>query len=185
MVIGVLIEILEGILVNMTHITKASANEIAKTKFRKRTKGKKLKDLSDGSYWQRKFWDAGKTLPICVNMGCDNVVTVREWKQLPSIKGECTRCINARKKGLEILGVKIHKKDFCENIDSHLGFKCLVKEPKVWLQFLESLDLDHVDGNHFHNNPKNVKTYCCICHGRKSLKEGDTNANKPSGRKSD
>ena len=169
----------------MTHITKALANKIAKQRFCKSILGKKLKGLSSGKRWQRNFWNAGKKLPICVNRGCDNVVTVREWKPLPSVKSECTRCINARKKGKEIPGVKIHKKDFCENIDGHLGFKCPVKKPKVWLQFLESLDLDHVDGNHFHNNPKNVKTYCKICHGRKSLKEGDTNANKPSGRKSD
>ena len=80
--------------------------------------------------------------------------------------------------------VTIHKKDFCENNDAHLGFSCPVKT-NLWNNFLESLDLDHIDGDHINNNPKNVRTYCKLCHSRKSKETGDWDSNKPSRRNID
>ena len=127
-----------------------------------------------------RFYAEGNQLPKCCHIGCNNDVAVREWKYW-SFKSECSRCINARKKGLKIPGVKIHKKDFCENKDGHLGFLCPVKT-NLWKDFLESLDLDHLDGDHMNNNPNNVKTYCKLCHNRKSKDTGDWNSNKPSRR---
>ena len=44
-------------------------------------------------------------------------------------------------------------------------------------------DLDHLDGDHHNNTPSNVKTYCKLCHGRKSLINGDCNSNKASTRR--
>ena len=133
-----------------------------------------------GAIAQKKFYDGGGLLPSCVNDGCINAVTVREWKNF-SMKSECGRCERSRKSGELIPNVKIHKKTFCANKDGHLGFKCPVKISQ-WKDYLESLDLDHKDGDHMNNTPSNVETYCKLCHNRKSKEEGDWNSNKPSGR---
>ena len=127
-----------------------------------------------------KFFSEGNDLPDCVNDGCYNKVTVREWKYW-SFKSECSRCTNARKKGKIIPGITIHKKDYCENHDGQLGFSCPVPRDG-WIGFQNSLDLDHLDGNHYNNVPGNVKTFCKLCHGRKSLENGDCNSNKESSR---
>jgi hypothetical protein len=143
---------------------------------------------------KEKFFSEGNQLPICVNDGCDKNVLVREWKNW-SFKSECSRCTTARKekrynerdgmkyityRGKEI-GVTIHKKTYCENIDEKLGFVCPVPRDG-WVGFQNSLDLDHLDGNHYNNVPGNVKTFCKLCHGRKSLENGDCNSNKSSAR---
>ena len=142
-----------------------------------------------------KYLAEGNIIPTCINEGCDNHVQVREWKYW-SFKSECSSCAAARKenryilreghkhivdrKGKEI-GVIIHKKDYCENHDGHLGFSCPVPHDG-WIGFQNSLDLDHLDGDHNNNVPSNVKTYCKLCHGRKSLENGDCNSNKSSAR---
>jgi hypothetical protein len=130
---------------------------------------------------KEKFFAEGHTLPTCVNDGCNNNVQVREWKYW-SFKSECSTCATARKKGKTVAGVTQHKKDYCENHDGHLGWGCPVPKEQ-WKGFENSLDLDHLDGDHHNNNPENVKTYCKLCHGRKSLENGDCNSNKSSSRK--
>ena len=130
---------------------------------------------------KEKFFAEGHTLPTCVNDGCNNNVQVREWKYW-SFKSECSTCATARKKGRTVAGVTRHKKPHCENYDGHLGFGCPVPR-QGWGGFLNSLDLDHLDGNHYNNTPENVKTYCKLCHGRKSLENGDCHSNKSSSRK--
>lgn len=127
-----------------------------------------------------KYFDEGHSLPTCINEGCDNNVQVREWKYW-SFKSECSSCATARKKGITRPGVTQHKKDYCENHDGHLGFSCPVPRDG-WIGFQNSLDLDHIDGDHNNNVPSNVKTYCKLCHGRKSLENGDCNSNKSSAR---
>jgi hypothetical protein len=127
-----------------------------------------------------KFFAEGHELPTCVNCGCNNKVLVREWKYW-SFKSECSRCTSARKKRKTIQGVTIHKKNYCENVDGQLGFACPVPHDG-WIGFQSSLDLDHLDGNHYNNIPTNVKTFCKLCHGRKSLDNGDCNSNKKSSR---
>ena len=47
-----------------------------------------------------------------------------------------------------------------------------------WIGFHSSLDLDHLDKNHYNNIPDNVKTLCKLCDGRKSLDNEDYNSNK-------
>ena len=129
---------------------------------------------------KKKFLEAGNKIPKCVNEGCDNEVAVREWKYL-SFKSECSRCMNARKRGIKIEGVIIHKKDYCENVDGHLGFECPVSKEE-WVNYPMALDLDHIDGDHYNNSPANVKTYCKLCHMRKGHNDGDYNSKKGSGR---
>ena len=130
---------------------------------------------------KEKFFAEGHTLPTCVNDGCNNNVQVREWKYW-SFKSECSSCATARKKGVDRPGVVKHKKNYCENHDGHLGWPCPVLKDG-WIGFENSIDLDHLYGYHHNNTPSNVKTYCKLCHGRKSLINGDCNSNKASTRR--
>ena len=132
------------------------------------------------SEMKENFFAEGNELPECVNYGCNRDVLVREWKYW-SFKSECSRCTSARKKGKKLDGIIIHKKDYCENYDGELGFVCPV-DRACWIEFRNSLDLDHLDGDHHNNIPDNVKTYCKLCHGKKSLENGDCNSHKGSSR---
>jgi hypothetical protein len=131
---------------------------------------------------KQKFYDAGHKLPKCINPGCNNDVAVRDWSNW-SFKTECSRCQSARKKGIMLEGITIHKKSYCENIDGHLGFTCPVPNIESWRGFeIGCLDLDHVDGNHSNNSTDNVRTYCKLCHNRKSIESGDCSNKKESAR---
>ena len=130
---------------------------------------------------QLDFWESDQTIPTCVNHGCDNLIQTRNWGNV-SQKSECNRCMADRKAGKTRKGVTTLKKRFCENIDSHWGFKCPFL-PDVWPDFQPGLHLDHIDGDHYNNHPNNVETLCCVCHARKSNEKGDVNSNKPAGRK--
>lgn len=132
---------------------------------------------------KEKFYRLGYKLPKCVNKGCNNDVAVRNWGNW-SFKSECSSCQNMRKKNIIKEGIEIHKKKYCENIDGHLGFRCPVRKEE-WKYFQFSLDLDHIDGNHMNNNPSNIKTYCKLCHQRKSLESKDWSSKKSSARKFD
>lgn len=131
---------------------------------------------------KEKFFERGFELPNCVNDGCNNKVAVRNWSNW-SFKTECSRCQNDRKKGTTRDGIIIHKKKYCENIDGHLGFKCPVPTIESWEGFeIGCLDLDHLDGDHNNNNKENVRTYCKLCHNRKSIEQGDCSNKKESAR---
>lgn len=64
---------------------------------------------------------------------------------------------------------KIHRKTYCENIDSRLGYKCTttIVDPE-W-----QLDADHIDGNPTNNDAKNIQTLCKCCHAIKTRDEKD------------
>lgn len=61
-----------------------------------------------------KWIEKGNTIPICINEGCDNNVAIRHWSAQgdPSLKTECSRCADARKKNKNIHGITFHKKIF-------------------------------------------------------------------------
>ncbi len=133
-----------------------------------------------------KFLAEGRELPECVNIGCTRKVQVREWSTW-SFKTECGTCYKARKTGVmgpAMKGITIHKKEYRENSDGHLGWTCPVP-PILWkeLGLLGALDLEHTDGNHDNNDPDNVKTICKLCHSKKSSIEGDCNSTKSTARK--
>lgn len=131
---------------------------------------------------KNKFYERGYTLPKCVNLGCDNDVAVRNWSNW-SFKSECSRCQSDRKNNIIREGITIHKKKYCENVDGHLGFKCPVPNKESWEGFeIGCLDLDHLDGNHDNNTVENVKTYCKLCHAKKSIESGDCSNKKKSAR---
>ena len=68
-----------------------------------------------------------------------------------------------------------HRKDYCENVDGRLGYKCTTTV--VWDG---QLDTDHINGNPRDNRPENLQTLCKCCHSYKTWKFGDA---KTPGRK--
>ena len=67
---------------------------------------------------------------------------------------------------------KIHRKDYCENIDGRLGFKCTTTIIDTSYQ----LEVDHLDEDHNNNNKENLQTLCACCHRMKTkyYRENDT-----------
>jgi 5-methylcytosine-specific restriction endonuclease McrA len=121
-----------------------------------------------------RFPDEGSTFrPKCINQGCHNpvalfrgIVSDPKGRELRTVCSECHKASY----GLKSLrkGIISHKKTYCENHDSHLGFECtsIIHFPGV-------LELDHIDGNHLNNIPENVRTLCKICHSFKSYLNND------------
>ena len=59
----------------------------------------------------------------------------------------------------------VHKKDFCE----HCGFKP---------EHISQLDVDHINGDRWDNEPNNLQTLCANCHRLKTHLSGDSNSGK-------
>jgi len=68
-----------------------------------------------------------------------------------------------------------HRKEYCENRDGRLGFKCNYK-----IRFSGQLQVDHINGKPIDDRPKNLQTLCANCHIFKTFNKGD---NKTHGRK--
>ena len=52
-----------------------------------------------------------------------------------------------------------HRKEYCENKDGRLGFKCRYK-----ILHTGQLQVDHINGNPEDNKIKNLQTLCANCH---------------------
>ena len=131
-----------------------------------------------------KWKNSGKSIPICVNVGCEREVAIRDWKVsgIPSVRSECSRCATKRKNGQRIPGVTFHKKNYCENRDKQLGFLCPLDPERYHELPGDVYDMDHIDGDHFNNDPKNLQTLCKVCHAMKGKASGDFNSQKESSR---
>lgn len=60
------------------------------------------------------------------------------------------------------------RKDYCENIDSRLGYPCTTT-----IMIMAQLEVDHMDGNPYNNDPSNLQTLCGCCHKYKSMVNRD------------
>lgn len=58
-----------------------------------------------------------------------------------------------------------HRKDFCENIDGRLGYKCGCPIHNVAWQ----LTVDHIDGDKKNHAIENLQTLCWNCHRYKTM----------------
>lgn len=56
-----------------------------------------------------------------------------------------------------------YRKDYCEQCD----FKPV---------HISQLDVDHIDGDRFNNDPANLQTLCANCHRLKTHLAGDSNS---------
>lgn len=143
-----------------------------------------MSSISKSKEYREKWIQIGKSIPICINNGCHREVAIRHWSAQgdPSIKTECSSCSNARVKGKMIEGITFHKKNYCENKDKILGFKCAMDESRYAEFPSDVYDMDHVDGNHHNNTLENLITICKVCHARKGKESGDFNSQKQSSR---
>jgi len=74
-----------------------------------------------------------------------------------------------------------YRKDYCENIDGRLGFKCTTTTPPQELieKVIDSgyyeghLQVDHIDGVPSNNDPDNLQTLCACCHNFKTAMNKD------------
>ena len=69
-----------------------------------------------------------------------------------------------------------YRKDYCQNIDNRLGFKCTTN-----IFWSGMLDVDHRNGDPTDNRPRNLQTLCKCCHAYKTHKNKDA---RTPGRKS-
>ena len=61
-------------------------------------------------------------------------------------------------------------KTSCDNKDGHLGFPCATEGKELPSCMF---DLDHIDGDYYHNVAENLQTLDKCCHAEKSKREGD------------
>lgn len=61
-----------------------------------------------------------------------------------------------------------HRKNYCENVDGRLGYKCTATI--VWNG---QLDVDHIDGNPTNQAEHNLQTLCKNCHSYKTITNKD------------
>jgi hypothetical protein len=111
--------------------------------------------------------------PTCCNRNCDRLVHLINYSATGTPKyrpycGQCHLATMGKKPFKE--GVEPIKKTFCENSDSRLGFSCATNGETLHSCML---DLDHIDGDHYHNVEKNIQTLCKNCHSYKTKMNGD------------
>jgi hypothetical protein len=115
----------------------------------------------------------GKTIPECVNIGCDREAAIRDVKASGSISfhNMCGRCKRQHERGEPLDdGITNIRETVCGNSDGHLGWDCPVAyEEHDSYQFI----LDHIDGDHTNNDPENLHTLCRFCDAEKSKQAGD------------
>ena len=112
----------------------------------------------------------------------DNLCSMCRFKQTAKNKGLTEKEYRKKKlertaknKGITVQELRtdynnkyLGKKEYCENKDGRLGFKCTAK-----IIHRTMLQVDHIDGNPSNNDPSNKQTLCANCHRYKTFTEGD------------
>ena len=116
--------------------------------------------------------------PTCINHGCEKAVTYTHKDVMGNKRWRihCGHCQKASYgKHSHALGVTPYKAGRCTNVDSHLGFECVVDWSKVPAGAKGMSEVDHIDGNPSNNSPDNLDELCVICHKIKGQRNGDYN----------
>jgi len=103
-------------------------------------------------------------LPKCVVEGCNSVgqhTGVRRKDGSVVYRAQCDA--HHRLRYNMNGGYRLYKKDYCENIDGRLGFKCTTTVIDACM-----LDVDHIDHVHENNSEENLQTLCSCCHNYKT-----------------
>lgn len=123
--------------------------------------------------------------PSCQVEGCNNhAMIVKTVNGIPKFRrrndtgyvcGKHHKDLTAASKGITATEwtnswhpYRQHRKDYCENVDGRLGYKCTTTI--VWHG---QLDVDHKDGDPSNNEPDNLQTLCKCCHSYKGWREKD------------
>jgi len=114
--------------------------------------------------------DYNKDRPTCCIEGCNNPSIFKQWNKDRTKKYWGKYCGGHNQKFYNIgdWKYKKYRKDYCENIDGRLGFKCTSNI--IWEG---QLDADHIDGNHNNHSEENIQTLCKVCHSWKTWKNKD------------
>ena len=101
---------------------------------------------------------------VCSVCGYTRVKT--RDKNAPTVNGRW-RCREVWKRNHKKLlyPYTVHKKDYCE----HCDFKPV---------HISQLDVDHIDGDRWNNDPSNLQTLCANCHRLKTHLSNDSNSGK-------
>ena len=147
-----------------------------------------ISTLKDGSPNYRKWCSEHHNKRTAAKHGFKNMVEITAMRAGKTVS-QYTRSVlegTAKRKGFDTITEYLNskhpyryaRKDFCENKDGRLGFKC--KTGKMPNGFKGHLDVDHIDGNPANNAPENLQTLCSCCHDYKTWLSGDA---KTAGRK--
>ena len=127
--------------------------------------------------------------PICSVPGCGRTAQPSgksgeiRWRRpkwmkeaYPESDGYACAKHHSIKHGIGGWDYKIHRKDYCENVDGRLGFTCTtnIVDPE-W-----QLDADHINGDPSINTAENIQTLCKCCH---AIKTRDSRDYATAGRK--
>ncbi len=103
---------------------------------------------------------------ICEVKGCDkkgqhlgSYYKRGERKGQPRRRATCSEHHFTRY-GINGWDYRQYRKEYCENIDNRLGYKCTTTIIDVGYQ----LEVDHIDENHNNNDIDNLQTLCACCH---------------------
>ena len=107
-----------------------------------------------------------QNIPTCDVPGCNRPGQHKGQYRAdgsPIYRKQCSKCHGIR---YNLYGWRYRKYrlEYCENIDSRLGFKCTT----TILDTNYQLDVDHIDENKHNDNPKNLQTLCACCHRLKT-----------------
>ena len=105
--------------------------------------------------------DVINTAPKCAEPKCRNYADNSGYGKYHKL------CSSHHKSKYKMAGwsYKNERKQFCENIDGRLGYKCTttIVAPN-W-----QLEVDHIDGDNENDDFDNLQTLCACCHRYKTM----------------